>query len=250
MLAVNTLVRTAAHGVLDYLSPPACVGCGAAARWLCRACAFGLDAPPALACPGCGASEVHGRTCTTCRELGSPLDQLAAGFEYERPTLHRLLWTFKESGNREVLPHLTRRLADVAGEHVQVACGDQSAVIPVPALRSRVRDRGFNQAEVLAEPVARALALPLRNDVLVRVKAGRSQKTLGVHDRRSALKNVFQIARTSGSVALPARVVLVDDVATTLATLETCAMVLKAAGVRSVCGVVLAHAQASIQRRA
>ncbi|MFO0702738.1 MAG: ComF family protein [Candidatus Andersenbacteria bacterium] len=187
-----------------------------------------------------------------CRALGSPLDQLVSVVAYERPVLHKLLWTFKESGNREVLPYLTQRLQTVATEHVQLApevratAGTaQAAVVPVPALRRRVRERGFNQAELLAGAVARGLKLPLRSDVLARVRSSSSQKTLNVHDRRTALKGAFAVATTGavGISPLPRHVILVDDIATTLATLETCAGVLKRAGVRSVVGVVLAHAQ-------
>lgn len=233
--------------VLDYLSPARCVGCGVGGRWLCRPCAFELGGWPALSCAGCGAAAERGETCDLCRLLGSPLDQLVAGFSYEQPVLHKLLWSFKERGNRVVLPALGGRLSAVAREHVRVAA--PTVIAHVPASPRRIRERGFDQAGLLAARVATALDLP-HVQLLQRVRSGAAQKTLDVLDRRAALRGCFAVTADAvepGSEP-PATVILVDDVATTLATLETCAALLRAAGVRSVVGLVLAHAEASAEQ--
>ena len=212
------------------------MGCGSGEHWLCRACLLALGGLPELTCPGCGQVESFGLACAECQALGSPLDQLVAGFSYEKPVLHKLLWSFKESSNRAVLPYLSRRLAELG----PLVVGAQ-AVVPVPTSRQRLRERGFNQASLLAKSFAKTINAPLQEHMLVRTKIGRAQKSLDVLDRHSELKGVFNLA--PGSTYVPKTVVLVDDIATTLATLETCAMALRQAGVQRIVGLVLAHAQ-------
>lgn len=243
-----SLARAVSGAALDYLSPARCVGCGVGGRWLCRPCAFELGETPGLSCPGCVRTAAHGETCDLCRLLGSPLDQLVAGFSYERPVLHKLLWSFKERGSRAALPALAARLSAVAREHVQVTA--PAVVAHVPASPKRIRERGFDQAGLLATRVATTLGVP-HVQLLRRVRSGAAQKTLDVLDRRAALQGCFAVAADGvgpGS-GPPATVVLVDDVATTLATLETCAALLRDAGVRSVVGLVLAHAEASADEK-
>lgn len=247
------LARAAGSAALEYISPTRCVSCGVAGRWLCRTCGFSLVDSPRLGCPGCGLASDHGIACEDCRALGSPLDQLVSAVSYERPVLHKLLWSLKESGNREVLPYLSRRLATAALQHVtDTASPDgtvtSAAVIPIPATRARTRTRGFNQAAVLAAPVAHVLGMLMRTDILTRTKDARSQKTLDVHGRRAALKGAYALTRASETETPIEHVVLVDDITTTLATLETCAALLKTAGVKRVTGIVLAHAQGHADR--
>jgi len=99
-------------------------------------------------------------------------------------------------------------------------------VVPVPLHWTRRFRRGFNQAELLARGVARARGLPCAPDLLRRVRRGRRQRGLSRHARRAAFAGIFAAApRTRG-----ARVLLVDDVITTGATIAACAAALAAAG--------------------
>jgi ComF family protein len=112
------------------------------------------------------------------------------------------------------------------------------AVVPVPTTERRIRERGYNQAALLAERVGAEVRIPVRAG-LVRVPSGASQTSLGAEDRRENVRGVFQ----PGEVSVEgADVLLVDDVLTTGATAGEAASVLVDAGARSV--VLLAFARA------
>jgi len=141
---------------------------------------------------------------------------------------------------------LARPLASLLLERCGNALAGADAVVPVPLHPSRKRSRGFNQAEL----IARALPLPCL-EVLERVRPTRSQTDLPADQRRSNVLGAFAVKgglspfplgtnRRRGTVPLTA--VLVDDVATTGATLSECARVLKEAGAREVRAVTVARA--------
>jgi ComF family protein len=141
---------------------------------------------------------------------------------------------------------LARPLAALLLERCGLALAGAEAIVPVPLHRSRYRQRGFNQAELIAR------ALPLRcANVLERVRATRSQTDLPADERRENVRGAFAVkggqSRCSSwfsekSVTVPLFPVLLDDVATTGATLSECARALKAAGAREVRAVTVARA--------
>jgi len=145
-----------------------------------------------------------------------------AAFVYARP-LDRLLPRFKFHGDLAA----GRLLSQLMGE----ACATwprPDALVAVPLHRSRLRQRGYDQALELARPLARMLRLPLRHDLLHRRHPTAAQSDLGAVARRRNVRNAF-VADTAH--ALPAHVVLVDDVMTTGATLHAAANALRRAGV-------------------
>ena len=105
------------------------------------------------------------------------------------------------------------------------------ALIPNPLHGSRLRTRGYDQALELARPLARALDLQLRGNILQRLRATAPQSELNALARHSNMRNAFVVR---DDVALPAHVVLIDDVMTTGATLHAAAKVLRRAGVRRI----------------
>lgn len=102
------------------------------------------------------------------------------------------------------------------------------AIVPVPLHRARLRERGYDQALELARPLARALDLPLRDDLLRRRKATAQQSRLDATARRRNLRRAFAVIPRE---AMPAHVVLFDDVMTTGATLHAAATALRRAGI-------------------
>ncbi len=161
------------------------------------------------------------------------IDRLVAGSTYAaapltRSALHRL----KYQGVRAYAEPLASLLAALA-PHLQMPRVD--AVCPVPLHWSRRFWRGFNQAALLARPLARELGAPC-GPLLIRCYGGRSQVGRSAEERRAALAGAF-FAR-----AAPAHVVLVDDVVTTGATIVACARALRAAGAERVSVACLAYA--------
>jgi ComF family protein len=118
--------------------------------------------------------------------------------------------------------------------------------IPVPLHPRRLRFRGFNQSALLAQALADTLTpgsvLPVLQDHLIRTRFTKPQmKTSSREERLGNLKNAFAISETSTASIHGKAVWLIDDIATTGTTLEECARALKAAGAKSVFGIVLAR---------
>lgn len=107
----------------------------------------------------------------------------------------------------------------------------------MPLHFSRKRERGYNQSRILAEEISKTVSVPLREKVLVRKKRTEDQTHLSVEERERNVKDAFAV--TTNSSLQGRRVILVDDVMTTGATLKECARVLRQAGAREVVGVTL-----------
>lgn len=137
--------------------------------------------------------------------------------------------------------------ADRLAEMLRAEFGTVAAdvVVPVPLHRARQRQRGYNQAELIARPLARLLGLPFRSALLVRTKPRPDKLKLSLHERWETVRGAF--AARPGSQVDNLRVLLVDDVVTTGATLDACARALRAAGASEVFGVTVARVSSSRQ---
>lgn len=134
------------------------------------------------------------------------------------------------------------RLAEVAAPESEALAAD--VVVPVPLHPTRLRERGYNQAELIARPLARRLGLPMRMSLLVRTKPRPEKHKLSVHERWDSVRGAF--ATRSGSPVDNLSVLLVDNVMTTGATLDACARVLKSAGARRVIALAVSRAARNI----
>lgn len=230
--------RGRAGRLFDRLFPPACVLCRrllpAGSPPLCRLCLHRLPAVTPPRCRRCGATrllELPGVPgCHHCRDWPGASGRAGAPFRMEGDAA-RLVRALKFGGwfglagpmGRAMAPE-ARRLAGTSTEPV---------LVPVPASRARRRERGFNQADLLARALADAEGWP-RRSLLVR-RGGRRQARLGRRERAVNVRGRFR-ARP-GTAAGTRPVVLVDDVVTTGATAGACGTALRADG-RRVLGVV------------
>jgi ComF family protein len=112
-------------------------------------------------------------------------------------------------------------------------------VVPVPLGVARLAERGYNQTALIARPLAYSLRLNYRPDALVRVKETRSQVDLNVHERKENVSGAFMARKEQVS---DRAVLLVDDVATSGATLDSCSRALRTAGARYIYCLTLARA--------
>jgi ComF family protein len=113
-------------------------------------------------------------------------------------------------------------------------------VVPVPLHRQREKERGYNQADLIARPLARKLGLPYRAVLLMRTKPRPDKHILSLEERWDSVRGAF--ATRPGAQVDNLRVLLVDDVMTTGATLDACAKALRGAGAKSVIGLTVARA--------
>lgn len=159
---------------------------------------------------------------------------MAAAFLYGGPLADAIL-RLKYAGRTDLARGLSELFADAALSYA----GRVDRVIPLPLHATRLRERGFNQSALLAAPVARALGVRLDVSCLVRVRPTRDQAGLPRTQRAENVRGAFAVRRP---VEL-GRVLLVDDVRTTGATLATAAETLLRAGAREVCTLALARAE-------
>lgn len=188
-------------------------------------------------CGLCGVSRPFGGAYRDCRPGGRPrlraINLIRAAFPYRDP-VPALLHAFKYRGLAPSGLALAGWMAGCLGRFPEL--GEPDALVPVPLHPVRLRERGFNQSDVLAEAVARRARRPLLR-LLERTRATRAQWRLGRGAREGNLAGAFRaLARLDGR-----RVLLIDDVCTTGETLEGCARVLKAAGAARVAAFVLAR---------
>lgn len=217
--------------VLSVLFPPRCVGCGDFESHLCESCRDSLDPIGVDSCPRCGEpgpqALVAGR-CASCMGRDFAYAGARGAFRHQG-IARRLVAEFKFGGQ----PVLGRVMADLARpaftEYVRsITPNGRPAVTWVPCHRAARRQRGYNQAEVLARELASGPgSLPLAG-LVRKTKATRHQKGLGRAGRQENLRGVFALERAA-SACLPPRtqaLVLVDDVYTTGATAREVSSVL------------------------
>ncbi len=219
-----------AEGLLELLCPTRCAGCDLPGALLCDECDEALPrVDVSTACPRCGAP-YGALVCTECWASIWSFEATAALGSLE-PPLSRAVVLHKDAGERRLAPLLGGLLADV----VWANWGPwPQAVAYIPATAKAVRRRGFDHAEAIAAAVAAGVEAPLV-PALARA-AALDQRALGRAERAANAAGSFAaVAPVSG------RVLLVDDVMTTGATLDAAAAVLLEAGAEAVRCAVLAR---------
>jgi ComF family protein len=229
-----TVSRKFSDALLAVLLAPACAACEQPLDEptrgpVCRACWRSIHPFVPPLCEVCGDPlpswriiSVESGKCPRCRRTAHQVARSRAIGEYAGP-LRAIVHALKYDGRRS----LARPLASLLAQHGAGVLSGADAAVPVPLHRSRRRARGFNQA---AE-IARYLPVPTAN-VLKRVRATVSQTDLPASQRHANVRQAFALRRRADVTGLV--VVLVDDVSTTGATLESCARVLREAGARDV----------------
>jgi ComF family protein len=222
--------------LLDLVFPPFCAVCRASLSDqrrgpLCAPCWDALERIGPPWCRICGVPMTAALRptdtplCGECRLRPPVFAYARAGARYgdvAREALHAL----KFKGRRE----LAGPLADliVEGGTTRLPKGRPDLLVPVPLHPRRHRERGFNQASLLARRLGQAWGVPVRDDVLARVVATASQTALEATARRSNVRNAFRLRRPE--MVAGRHVIVVDDILTTGATLSECVLTLHAGG--------------------
>jgi ComF family protein len=224
---VHAFLQSIGDTLLGLLFPDRCAGCGRSGSLFCTACQASLQPYPI-------ADSTH---ITAARVTGQPplLDEIAIAFVFEgtlREAIHRLKY--------KRVQRMASPLAELLVGQLRRVAFPADALIAVPLHPRRMSERGFNQSAVLAHHLSRLSGLPVLQSGLIRNRDTAHQVGLDTHARRQNVHNAFA---WQDETPPPERVLLIDDVVTTGATLEACAGALRLAGTREVRALVLARSQ-------
>ena len=234
IIAANLAQTTAP--IVDLIFPPRCPLCGgsiAGQQGLCSTCWSELQIPGEPSCAACqrpfgGGSALEGALCAPCIADPPRHDGIAAGTLYN-PASRKLVLAFKHGRRIAMAPMLARliaaRLPRLEGEWL---------IVPVPLHRWRLWHRGYNQAALLADGLAKLTGGTLILDGLARSKPTPSLGGLGKKARAKALSGAIGVPQRHAAKLKGSQVILVDDVLTSGATSTACVRALKRGGARSV----------------
>jgi len=171
--------------------------------------------------------------CFSCRVEPLAIDGIR-GVGYLRGPLKSAIYRFKYRQKRK----LALPLADLMYQYLLENPLPADFIVPVPLYMDRLRERGYNQAALLARELSERSRLPVEEESLVRIKETVPQVALKADERRKNVKGAF---RSQGEKIKDRQILLIDDVSTTGATLVACAEALREKGARSVWALVLAR---------
>src|SRR6266513_6311553 len=224
------------RGIASLLYPPSCTICSASVdldEYLCQDCEAKVSRIVPPFCAKCSEPFDGAITttfsCANCAHRALHFDAAVAAYR-ARGIVREVLLNFKY-GRQIHLRHLVARWLVAALDDERLRERRFDAIVPVPLHAAKQRERGFNQAGLLAEWLSTHMALPLR-PVLQRVRFTTTQTAFDRAERMQNLRNAFRL-RKNGDVR-KLRVLLIDDVLTTGSTLSECARELKEAGAQSV----------------
>lgn len=224
------------HHVLDLLLPQRCVSCRALGDNLCPLCIERFASLPALRCPLCNTAVVKPYTlCRQCSITYPRLRGIVTIGAFAGP-LRNAIHHFKYQGRTS----LAQDLGELVGRIIVTAeLPPCAAIVPVPLHPQRETERGFNQAALLAQVVSAALHVPVVSEGIVRTVDTPPQVGLSREQRLRNVANAFSVQRGAFDRG---GILLLDDVATTGATLVTCARLLaREGGAPWIWGAVLAR---------
>jgi len=234
--------RTMPPAWMQRWMPPIASRCAICGAWpaqpLCDACVVRF-APPRHRCALCALPLPDAvAVCGACLREPPPLDACHAAVDYAYPW-SGLVARFKFNGEPGWAAALAQRMARAPGVAEELERAD--LVLPMPLARRRLAERGFNQALLLARALARD---KVEAQLLLRLRETGSQAALEKKARQKNVEGAFGVEPMRASELGAARVVLVDDVMTSGASLHSAARVLRQAGAQRIAAVVLARTEA------
>lgn len=226
--------------ILDFIFPKKCVSCKKLGSYLCEKCFAYLSFNVKSLCLVCNKPTFNGLTHPYCITKYS-INGCFSALPYNK-TAQKLIYNFKY---KPYLTDLKSVLIDLFYESLiqnedfmKLIANDKWILVPIPLFSSKLRKRGYNQAEILAKELSKKFNLSFQN-ILKRTRDTKTQVGRSSVDRKLNIKNAFEL--NTKYLIRNTNVFLVDDIVTTGSTLLEAAKVLKKAGARRVIGLTLAR---------
>ena len=223
----------------DFLYPRRCPVCDKAVKpfgsLVCEECVPKIKYVKAPYCQKCGKELKDARAvfCHDCVNRKHFYDRGMALFAYR--SVSDSIYRFKYRGRQEYAAYYGERMARILGKRILELRPD--ALVPVPIHAAKKRQRGYNQAEVLANEVGRLLHIPVETKLIKRVQKTKPMKDLSVQERQNNLKRAFKIRQNDVKLKV---IIVIDDIYTTGSTIDAVAKMLLKAGTLRVFFITLA----------
>jgi ComF family protein len=229
------------ENILDILFPKFCINCRKEGSYLCEDCFYLIDIFENCYCPFCQIAKItkNGETCELCKKKYQ-LDGMLFATSYKSAIIKKMIVDFKYGFVKDLSVPLSLLIITHLIKLNRLAFFNNFSLIPVPLFKTKLKQRGFNQANEIAKNLSVILKLPIIHSCLKKTKNTRNQADLEKLERINNLKSVFWV--NNQKEIKNKNILLVDDVFTTGHTLEECAKVLKLNGARKVWGIVIARA--------
>jgi ComF family protein len=231
---VPTRIEKLTTQVANFFFPQFCIGCGREGSILCQSCAERLPRLVAPFCPRCGLPQSGSGPCRDCAGLELAIDGFRSPLIFEklsREAVHQLKY--------QNIRVLARPFAALLNDYLTEFPIPADVLVPVPLHPNRLKERGYNQSLLLARELSRLNGVPVDASSLKRIIHTTSQaRTSSSRERH---RNMLGAFKCGSGIGKSKRVLLIDDVSTSGATLDACARALKAAGAVSVWGLTVAR---------
>lgn len=237
-ISVSSWARRAREAALDAVFPIRCLGCGRFGKFICPSCVRSLPVLRNPHCALCAAPQVNG-TCAWCQERRPATDAVHSPYLYIADSpIRRAITALKYGGITAIAPELADLLTDfVLDQQIQF-----DVIAPVVSHRSRVRQRGYSQASLIAESIARRLDARIIQNALIRDSSAPSQLSADSRsDRWANVQDGFTASKGLDLELSGKAVLLVDDLVTTGSTAHACSTALKHEGAAKVVCVSVAR---------
>jgi ComF family protein len=222
---------------LDFIFPVECLGCGKENVWLCQDCLSSIPFKSEQSCLFCREPNENGLTCRTCLEKFFLDGCLSAG-NYSNRLLAKIIKTCKYNFAGDLIPFLGDFIVSFLEKPTRKKFNitEEIFFLPIPLHKKRLNWRGFNQAEILTDVLLKKINAQILPG-LIRIKNNSPQAKLNEEKRKNNITGCFS---WQGGPLKGKTLVLVDDVATTGATLNEAAKVLKKSGAKKVFAITAA----------
>ena len=215
--------------IVDWFFPRVCVGCGQVGEYICTTCLAKLTTPEPV-CPMCCRPSLDGWVHTRCR-LPWGMERLVVALPY-RGIVQQLLKKVKYKNSWDIIA--------VLFEYISFHRLEPCVVSDVPMFPQKERERGFNQAKLMAQIFAKANRL-LYFPTIERVRSTKPMFGLSKKERLENVQGAFRLKNQNNLIVKNQRIIIIDDVWTTGATMRECAKILKQGGASEVWGVTIAR---------
>ena len=221
--------------MIDLIFPPHCSGCDILGYRWCKDCESAVKKLSPPFCQKCGSPEIFSNNRKDhCLDLLQSIDFIRSYSIYE-PPLSNAIKKLKYQNDIGIAQVLAFYLVELYNDLNL----DTDYVIPVPLGKNRIKERGYNQASLIARPFSLAIGRPMKTQALFRYKETKSQVGLSREERSANVSGAFSV---DNSNLIGKNIILIDDVNTTGSTLEACASELKNKGANTIVGLTIARA--------